>query len=204
MKGLSTIVGSSDGVVQVYPWKELLESSLASGKHSLTFCDVGSGPGAIALKLSKSYSNKFGVVLQDLPEPLKHARTVWTAEHPDGNVGFVPVNFLKESLVPGQDVYFMGYIIHDWPDSDAVTILKNIASVMNSSSRLLIHDYVLQHVYRDQKSTESDVEMAPEPLLPNYGSGNIRPYNYSVTMLALFNSRERTREDFIALGYEDF
>ncbi|KAG7091742.1 hypothetical protein E1B28_008143 [Marasmius oreades] len=200
MKGLSSSVGSSDAVVQVYPWKELLKSSLASGKHSLTFCDVGSGPGAIALQLSKSHNKKFKVVLQDLPEPLEHAKTIWSVEHPGGDVQFVPVDFLKESPVPGQDVYFLGYIIHDWPDSDAVTILKNIASVMNSSSRLLLHDYVLQHLYRDQSSTESNVEMAPEPLLPNYGSGNVRAYNHSITMLALFNSRERTRDDFVALG----
>jgi hypothetical protein len=41
---------------------------------------------------------------------------------------------------------------------------------------------------------------APEPLLPNYGEGRIRQYIMDVNMMVVFNSKERTLEDFIKLG----
>ncbi|KAG7093562.1 hypothetical protein E1B28_007232 [Marasmius oreades] len=199
MLGLRCAVGSSDAVVQVYPWEQLL--SPASGKSLLTFCDVGSGPGAVSLALSKSYTNNFRVILQDLPEPLEHAKRLWSTEHPGADVRFVSMDFLKESPMHGQDIYYLSHILVDWPDSDSITILKNVANAMNSSSRLLLHDYVLQHALFDQHpigSFESS-EMALELLL-NYGSGTIRPAYVNLMMLALYNSCVRTSEDFIALG----
>ncbi|KAJ7927852.1 hypothetical protein B0H13DRAFT_1598254, partial [Mycena leptocephala] len=41
---------------------------------------------------------------------------------------------------------------------------------------------------------------APEPLLPNFGAGSVRAYYQDYTMLALFNSRERTEEEFSAMA----
>ncbi|KAF9254588.1 S-adenosyl-L-methionine-dependent methyltransferase [Marasmius fiardii PR-910] len=198
MKGFSILAGSSDAVVQEYPWDKLMNS--ASGNNSLKFCDVGSGPGAVALALSKHYNNKFRVVLQDLPEPLTQAKIMWSTEYPEADVNFVSLDFLKESPVSGQDVYFLSYVLHDWPDSDAIIILKNIANAMNDTSRLLIHEGVLEHACTDSHDSDQSYEKAPEPLLPNYGTGKIRTYNHNINMLSIYNSRERTREDFIALG----
>ncbi|KAF9254162.1 S-adenosyl-L-methionine-dependent methyltransferase [Marasmius fiardii PR-910] len=239
MTGLSTIVGAVDTVVQIYPWENLTPQK---SKNKISFCDVGSGPGSVALSLSKRFAaatHKFRFVLQDLPEPLEHAKTaslfslgqglkVWRAEHPEADVGFVPVNFLKEQVVQGQDIYFLSYITHNWPDSDAITVLKNVASAMNDTSRVLLHEFVLQHPYNDptdatdarsplnetvnlQKTFNLHkilttppsglmTKKAPAPLLPNYGSGCVMPYNMNVLMLALNNSHERTSEDFAALG----
>ncbi|KAF9254281.1 S-adenosyl-L-methionine-dependent methyltransferase [Marasmius fiardii PR-910] len=204
MTGLSTVVGAVDTVVQVYPWEKLTPQK---SKNKISFCDVGSGPGSVALSLSKRFAaatHKFRFVLQDLPEPLEHAKTVWGAEHPEADVDFVPVNFLKEQVVQGQDIYFLSYITHNWPDSDAITILKNVVSAMHDTSRVLLHEFVLQHPCHDPTdATDAQSplnEPAPAPLLPNYGSGCVMPYNMNVVMLALSNSHERTSEDFAALG----
>lgn len=43
---------------------------------------------------------------------------------------------------------------------------------------------------------------APEPLLPNYGEGGIVPYNMDLTMMTLFNGKERALDEFIELGRE--
>ena len=43
-------------------------------------------------------------------------------------------------------------------------------------------------------------EQAPEPLLPNYGSGRIRQYNIDLHVMALFNSEECRLPEFIRLG----
>jgi hypothetical protein len=41
---------------------------------------------------------------------------------------------------------------------------------------------------------------APEPLLANYGLGNIRPYNQDINMLSSLNAGERDLAQFIDLG----
>ncbi|KAG1875928.1 hypothetical protein C8R48DRAFT_592100, partial [Suillus tomentosus] len=40
---------------------------------------------------------------------------------------------------------------------------------------------------------------APEPLLANFGVGNIRSYQQDITMLFAHNAKERTLQDFLAL-----
>ncbi|KAF9254284.1 S-adenosyl-L-methionine-dependent methyltransferase [Marasmius fiardii PR-910] len=204
MTGASMIFGHEQ-VVQAYPWEDLITAE--SRNQPLKFCDVGSGPGAVALSLSKRFADpksRFRFVLQDLSESLEQAKEVWRVEHPEADVDFVPLDFINESPVRGQDVYFLSLILHDWFDSDAITILRNVANAMNGKSRLLIHEMILQHAYRNpsdrQPASESIELVAPEPLLPNYGSGNVRAHNMNINMLATFNSRERTLEEFKDLG----
>ena len=58
-------------------------------------------------------------------------------------------------------------------------------------------EYIIQPVCRLLDSLHAQ---APEPLLPNYGLGNIRPYNQDVNMLSCFNAGERELLQFIRLG----
>lgn len=46
----------------------------------------------------------------------------------------------------------------------------------------------------------SSKHQAPEPLLPNFGYGRVRPYNLDLDMMVALNSRERTLEEFVELG----
>ncbi|KAI3603712.1 hypothetical protein WG66_006691 [Moniliophthora roreri] len=203
MTGWSRITGSIS-VVNNFPWDTLPQGT--------TFCDIGSGVGTLTLSLASAHRH-LKVVLQDFPEVLVAAKAFWSAEYPqsirDQRVDFVPLDFLKERPVAEQDVYYMKHVLHDWPDNDVVCILQNVAKAMkpDGTSRLFIHDFVLKHVYSTVKpDSGSDmsigIERAPEPLLPNYGTGNIRHYNQDVNMLAMFNSRERTCEEYATLGEE--
>ncbi|KAF8645727.1 hypothetical protein AX16_007595 [Volvariella volvacea WC 439] len=173
MLGLNKVIGS-DAVLQNFPWKDVN-----------TVCDVGSGVGSFALPLSKTYPH------------------VWAKENPEAveqqHVQFLPGDFFKEIPVEGQDVYYLRNILHTWPDADAVKILQSLRKAMRANSRLLIHDYVLQHVNRKDEGYVGP-EIAPEPLLPNFGHGNIRVYNQDLVMLLIYNSRERTFEDSVALS----
>lgn len=47
----------------------------------------------------------------------------------------------------------------------------------------------------------NQLSKAPEPLLANYGIGRIRLYEQDMNMMALFNSQERTLQEFIDMGY---
>ncbi|KAF9263801.1 S-adenosyl-L-methionine-dependent methyltransferase [Marasmius fiardii PR-910] len=205
MAGMHHIIGSSEATVQAYPWKQLIAQKQTSVSEPgvITFCDLGSGVGMTALALSKIYANNFRVVLQDLPEPLEQAKSLWSVEHPGGDVSFVPMDFLKEPPAPEQDVYYMSLVIHDWPDNDVIAILKKVASVMKPTSRLLLHEHVLQHCYprHDEGYYESnEAKEAREPLLPNFGSGNVRTHNLNICLLSVCNSFERTSGEFSYLG----
>ena len=59
---------------------------------------------------------------------------------------------------------------------------------------------VLQSAARTAADVSVSEELAPEPLLPNYGVGRIRRYNLDITMMCVMNSRERTLEEFIDIG----
>lgn len=41
---------------------------------------------------------------------------------------------------------------------------------------------------------------SPVPLLPNYGLGRIRQYNIDLVTMTLFNSKQRTLEEFSRLA----
>ena len=45
---------------------------------------------------------------------------------------------------------------------------------------------------------------APEPLLANFGMGNIRAYNQDMNMLTTCNSQERTLQEFVDMGYDGY
>ncbi|KAK7047122.1 hypothetical protein VNI00_006787 [Paramarasmius palmivorus] len=207
--GWSRITGSLS-IVNNFPWNDL--------EPETTFCDIGSGVGTLTLSLAHAHRH-IKVVLQDFPEVLVAAKAFWTAENPrsieEGQVDFVQLNFLNEVPKTGQDIYYvrsirtialMKHVLHDWPDNDVISILQNVAKAMKSdgTSRLFIHDFVLKHVHTNEKvdTMAIGIECAPPPLLPNYGTGNIRHYNQDVNMLAMFNSRERTCEEYATLGEE--
>lgn len=59
-------------------------------------------------------------------------------------------------------------------------------------------EYVLQPSTRF--GVDADVDSAPEPLLPNYGVGRIRRYNQDISLLGLFNAKERTLHEFQEIG----
>jgi len=193
MIGMSSVIGSLD-ILKNFPFDRVS-----------TLCDVGSGVGGFALPLAKAYPH-IKITLQDLPGTIEQATQHWMTEYPEairlGQVQFVPLDFFEGSPVGGQDIYYLRNIIHNWPESSAIEILRSTRRAMEPHSRLLIHDYVLQHLSREPL-TESGVigmEEAPTPMLPNFGLGNIRTYNQDLTMLLIYNAKERTLNEMIDLG----
>lgn len=104
-----------------------------------------------------------------------------------------------------------------------MTILSNIAQTMRRTpgSILLVRAYelrrhrvfvhsiisvdeiVLSHaVDRSAKAVGSRTigeDVAPEPLLPNFGAARNADYAQDVKMMMLFNSKERTLNEFISI-----
>lgn len=83
--------------------------------------------------------------------------------------------------------------MHDWPNSEAQDILRNVRKAAKPGAKLLIHELSPQPVAR---VPDAPYDQAPEPLLSNYGVGKVRTYYMDMQMLTLLNSMERTLIDF--------
>lgn len=68
----------------------------------------------------------------------------------------------------------------------------------------LTDDYVLQSTSRpagsDTGTAGEAQDIAPAPLLPNYGAGRIGQYLMDMNMMCSLNAKERTLQEFIELG----
>ncbi|KAJ7036043.1 O-methyltransferase-domain-containing protein [Mycena alexandri] len=188
MVGMNTVMGSKNVLYQ-YNWD-----------NCKTLCDVGSGVGSFSMPLSRLYPH-IHISMIDLPGPIGQAKQFWTREYPEaiveGRVKLVEGDFFKPITVKDQDIYYIGNCVHNWADGDARLILKNIREAMGKNSRLLIHDYVIQHLNRTQvtdapTSLSLQLDAAPAPLLANFGMGSVRAHYQDITMLITYNARERS------------
>ncbi|KAF5380189.1 hypothetical protein D9615_006186 [Tricholomella constricta] len=182
-------------VVTGFPWERLAPGA--------TVCDVGGGIGNMTLQLAKAYP-KLRLKLQDLPDRIIQAQSeVWPKECPEAiaenRIEFKALDFFAGPPIKGCDVYYLKNILHDWPTKECIKILRNVREAMTPDSRVLIHEYIIQHADR-MKDAESAFAQAPEPLLPNYGVGRIRQYNLDMDMMVMLNSKERTLEEFISIA----
>ena len=81
-----------------------------------------------------------------------------------------------EAVPSGGGTYILSWIIHDWDDDRAVTILKNCRRAMADGARLLILEQV--------------VPPGNEPSLSKL---------YDLHMLVLYRGRERREDEYRAL-----
>ncbi|WP_217143780.1 methyltransferase [Streptomyces sp. AC627_RSS907] len=77
------------------------------------------------------------------------------------------------SLPQGGDVYLLKWILHDWPEPDAIAVLRGCRRAMAPDSKLLIIEHLIPP------------GNAPHPSKV-----------YDVVMLVLLGGRERTREEY--------
>ena len=77
----------------------------------------------------------------------------------------------------GGDVYLLAQILHDWPDRDALEILRVCAAAMSPGARLII----------------------VEQVLPPGGPRNVLPALMDVNMLIMLGGQERTGDEYEAL-----
>lgn len=191
MLGQSDMLGAS-AVLHHYPWNDIL-----------SVVDIGSGIGAFSTPLAKMYPH-LRITHHDLPKVMVLARNAWERNAPeallDGRVEFIPIDFFQDVPVVGKDVYYLRHIIHNWPDAEATTILRNIRKAMGPNSRVLIHDCVIFHTFQKPGVGTKGMSVAPEPMFPNFGAGSHNTYQTDLTMWFTFNSKERTLEELEIIG----
>ncbi|EGN94593.1 hypothetical protein SERLA73DRAFT_77956 [Serpula lacrymans var. lacrymans S7.3] len=124
-------------IVNDYPWKRL---------GPRTIVDVGGGQGNLSISLAKCLP-ECNFVIQDLPEVVPIAQGNIDRDIPElaeeGRIVVEAHNFFHTQPRSSEDiVYMFRYILHDWPEADCITILKNTKAAAGRRSKILIVEYV--------------------------------------------------------------
>jgi O-methyltransferase domain len=101
-----------------------------------TLVDVGGGNGALLIGLLKANPHLRGTVF-DQPDVAKRARQQIAASGLADRCEVIGGDFFKE-IPRGADAYLLKYIIIDWNDDLALTILRNCRNAMAANGKLLI------------------------------------------------------------------
>lgn len=148
--------------------------------------DVGGSTGDAAIALAEAFPH-LKLVVQDLPANVENGRKMLDSSPKKSSLAaritFQGHDFMKKQPVQDADVYLLRMILHDWTDTQAAKIVRNLVDAMKDrpSSRLLIMDIVLPKPGSVPVSIERLVRLR------------------DMTMLQSFNSKERDLYDWTAL-----
>ncbi|KAJ7598769.1 S-adenosyl-L-methionine-dependent methyltransferase [Mycena floridula] len=165
--------------------------------------DVGGGIGTATEALWKACPNlKF--VVQDLENQIKEAGPYWEAQEngrealKSGQVTLQVHTFFDPQPVKNAAVYFLRYIIHNWPDKEAKQIMSQLRAAAGPTSKLVVLDTIAQHT-----CTVSGGPQVPFPLLANLGTAGAGfSTAMDMGMLSMNDAKERLEAEFEALGQE--
>jgi len=137
-----------------------------------TIVDVGGGHGRLLAAILQAAPNSRGVLF-DLPEVVAGAPEVFRKCGVDDRVRIEEGSFF-DSVPGGGDAYVLKNVIHDWPEEDALHILKNVRATARTGARLLLCEFVIPHHDRDFHGKWVDIEMlvvagARERTVEEYG-----------------------------------
>ncbi|KAI4718461.1 hypothetical protein E4T48_05289 [Aureobasidium sp. EXF-10727] len=164
----------ADYLLQGYDWTHL--------RSDATIVDVGGGGGDVAVILAIEHAH-LRIVVQDLQGPIGSARNQINAlpQTIKERIELSEHDMFDTQPVKGADVYFLRTIIHDWPDQEAILILRRLVAAMGPSSRIVIMDMVLP-----APGTEAA-----------FSEGALRQKD--LAMIQTFNAKEREFEEWHTL-----
>lgn len=81
----------------------------------------------------------------------------------------------EQTHLQGARAYYTHFILHDWPDADAIKIAKRVRDAMKPGySRFLIHEHVVPPMGQDYEQTALDLIM-----MTNFGAKERSPAQWS-------------------------
>jgi len=139
-----------------------------------TIVDVGGGHGGLITSILNANPKLKGILL-DAPQVIEGTRSKIEAAGLADRCEIVGGDFFK-SVPAGGDVYVMKWIIHDWDDKRAITILRNIRNQMQPNGKVIIVDCVV-----------------PENNDPDFSKF------FDLNMMVMTGGKERTEKEFAQL-----
>lgn len=122
-----------------------------------TIVDVGGGHGGLLAAILRKWPQSRGILF-DSEAVVEGAPAVLNAAGVADRCTVVGGSFF-ESVPSGGDVYVLKHIVHDWDDSNALQILRNIRAAISSSAKLLVIESVVPDDDREHLSKILDLEM---------------------------------------------
>ncbi|KAL0952702.1 hypothetical protein HGRIS_006938 [Hohenbuehelia grisea] len=161
-----------------------------------TVVDVGANVGTVTLFLAKAFPH-LRYIVQDLEFVInKTAKSFWSENCPeaitDGLVELQVHDFFKVMPITA-DIYFMRFVIHDWPEVDAMRIMKNVRAAAQPSSKLILFENVIPQANFEESEAS-----------PSASNGEANTAHYmtmiDLQMMTMQGGRERTIVEFTELG----
>lgn len=119
--------------------------------------DVGGGHGRLLAAILAATPSVRGV-LYDLPQVVEGAPDLLAKHDVADRVEIVGGSFF-DSVPAGADAYVAKNVIHDWPDDQALTILRNIRAAAHAGAVLLLAEFVIPERPRQFIGNWTDMEM---------------------------------------------
>ncbi|WP_245574091.1 methyltransferase [Amycolatopsis nigrescens] len=137
--------------------------------------DVGGGTGTLLGAILGAYPESTGVVF-DQPHLAEAAAAQAAADGVTDRLTFTAGDFFGQEIPRDGDIYLLKSIIHDWPDEEAVRILRGCRQAMSPGSRLLLVERVLPP-----------------------GGGSHPGHAMDFTLLVVLGGQERTEDEYAKL-----
>lgn len=160
----------ADGVQSIVD--ELLQTVAFEGPAHVI--DVGGGTGHLMAGAALKYPDITGCVLE-LPYAAAAAEALFAELKLSGRCGVQEGSFFD--VVPAGDTYLLASVLHEWPDEDALRILRLCADAMRPNGRVIVVDRIIDSGAGD------DALVA----------------NLDIMMLTATGGRERKREEIASL-----
>jgi hypothetical protein len=123
-----------------------------------TIVDVGGGHGRLLAGILGATPTARGV-LYDLPQVVAGAPAVMQKRGVEARVRIEGGSFF-DSVPAGGDAYVMKHVVHDWPDEQAIEILRRVRAAADSSNAtVLLVETVMPTHDRDFIGKWADLEM---------------------------------------------
>lgn len=168
---MATHAAYFDKVVGGFDWNSV--------KHVF---DVGGGTGALLTEILKANPHLRGTLV-DLATVVKQAEGRF-ADAGVSDRASVFGGSIFEPLPTGGDVYVLSNVLHDWNDGPSVEILKRCAEAAGSNGRVLVVQILVAEEGNRPMSIQEKLFITQMDL----------------RLLALMGGRERTYDEFAALG----
>ncbi|TNC27010.1 methyltransferase [Amycolatopsis alkalitolerans] len=139
------LAADAPAIAVAYPWGEL--------GHVV---DVGGGDASLLIEILRAHDDLRGTVL-DLPGPAGRAGRAIAAAGLGHRAGAQAGSFF-DALPAGAGGYVLSGILHDWPDEDALRILRRCAEAAAGTGKVLVVDH-LRDAGGVDPSTEGDLRM---------------------------------------------
>ncbi|KAL9593019.1 MAG: hypothetical protein Q9219_007696 [cf. Caloplaca sp. 3 TL-2023] len=144
----------------VYPVMEELATDVLSQTADV-IVDVAGNKGYELISFAAEYPGfKGSMILEDLPLTFTEMNEEEQFKIRAAGIKLQEYNFFDPQPIKGASIYFIRDVLHDWPDTEAIQILRQTAEAMEPGrSRLLIEDHVVDDENVHHTAAAKDILM---------------------------------------------